>query len=126
MTEATPAAASSRMTVFCQDVPYPPNHGGKVDLWNLIRGLHRHGVTIQLVCWFKHERITEDVRAMLANEAVDIVEVPRRDGWWRLFYAKYPPRMLSFTPSTRAYSEPESDWTFSTLIGSSSTIGWVT
>ena len=99
-----PGATAGRLTVFCQDVPYPPNHGGKLDLWNLIRGLHGHGLTIQLVCWFKRERIAPDVRRELGKVATEVVEVHRRDGWWRLLYARYPPRMLAFKPARRGYA----------------------
>lgn len=101
----SPAGAlAGRVTVFCQDVPYPPNHGGKLDLWNLLRGLHAEGLTIQLVCWFKRERIAPEVKRQLATVAAEVVEVHRRDGWWRLLYARYPPRMLAFTPSRREYA----------------------
>lgn len=93
--------SAGRLTVFCQDVPYPPNHGGKLDLWNLIRGLHTQGISIQLVCWFRREQITPNVRSELMIVAGDIVEVPRRDEWWRLLFSRYPPRMLSFTPARR-------------------------
>ena len=95
---------AGRVTVFCQDVPYPPTHGGKLDLWNLIRALHSNGHVIQLVCWFKHERIPSRVRTELSKFAEDVVEVPRRDGLWRLLIPKYPPRMLAFKPSTRQYA----------------------
>ena len=98
-------ALAGRLTVFCQDVPYPANHGGKLDLWNLIQGLHHEGLTIQLVCWFKDQRIGPDTRRALATVAADVVEVRRRDGWWRLLYARYPPRMLSFKPSPSGYAE---------------------
>jgi len=96
--------AHGRLTVLCQDVPYPPNHGGKLDLWNLLRGLHGEGVTIQLVCWFERDRIAPEVRRELDRVAAEIVEVPSRDGWWRVLYAKYPPRMLKFKPSRREYA----------------------
>jgi glycosyltransferase involved in cell wall biosynthesis len=96
---------AGRVTVFCQDVPYPPTHGGKLDLWNLIRALHSKGHVIQLVCWFRHERIPSRVRSELSKVAEDVVEVPRRDGLWRLLIPKYPPRMLAFKPSTREYAQ---------------------
>src|SRR5262245_46606865 len=92
-------ACARRLTIVCQDVPYPANHGGKVDLWNLIRGLHGHGVVIQLVCWFTKAPMGPDVRSALATVAADVVDVRRRDGLWRLLHPTYPPRMLAFTPS---------------------------
>src|SRR5688572_25907548 len=94
-------SSAGRLTVVCQEVPYPPNHGGKLDLWNLIRGLHNQGLSLQLVCWFRREHIAPNVRRALMTVADDIVEVSRRDGWWRLLFSRYPPRMLSFTPSRR-------------------------
>ena len=98
-------SSAGRLTVVCQDVPYPPNHGGKLDLWNLIRGLHAQGLSIQLVCWFRRERITPNVRRELMTVADDIVEVPRRKQWWRLLSSRYPPRMLSFSPARRDHAE---------------------
>jgi glycosyltransferase involved in cell wall biosynthesis len=91
---------AGRVTVLCQDVPYPAHHGGKLDLWNIIRGLHQQGATIQLVCWFARERLAPAVKRELERVAADVVEVQRRDGLWRLLHARYPPRMLAFEPSS--------------------------
>ena len=34
------APHTARVTILCEDAPCPATHGGKLDLWNLIRGLH--------------------------------------------------------------------------------------
>ena len=98
-------SSAGRLTVFCHEIPYPPNHGGKLDLWNLIRGLYTQGLSIQLVCWFRRERITPTARRELMTVADDIVEVPRRRQWWRLLLSRYPARMLSFGPGRQDHAE---------------------
>ncbi|MGE0705181.1 MAG: glycosyltransferase [Vicinamibacterales bacterium] len=98
-------ASSERVSILCQDIPYPPHDGGKLDLWNLIRGLHRERVTVQLVCWFREKPIEEAVKRELLNVAVEVVEVRRCPGWWRGLHLVYPPRMVSFKPSTQDYAE---------------------
>jgi glycosyltransferase involved in cell wall biosynthesis len=38
-----------KLLYVCTDFPYPPTHGGKVDMWNRIQALHSLGVTVDLV-----------------------------------------------------------------------------
>lgn len=40
-----------RLTIFYQNVPFPPIQGGKADVWRRIVALQRLGVKIQLVHW---------------------------------------------------------------------------
>ncbi|MFQ6009040.1 MAG: glycosyltransferase family 4 protein [Candidatus Zixiibacteriota bacterium] len=47
--------------VVSPDFPYPPNHGGRVDIWNRIRALKNIGFTIDLVATVKVNPQSEDI-----------------------------------------------------------------
>jgi len=40
-----------RVTLIAGEFPYPPNHGGRADMWTRIQALAERGVQIQLICW---------------------------------------------------------------------------
>ncbi|MDR6809226.1 hypothetical protein J2Y45_006440 [Dyadobacter sp. BE34] len=40
-----------KLVLVAHELPYPPNHGAKVDIWNRIKALHSLGVEIFLVTW---------------------------------------------------------------------------
>lgn len=40
-----------RLVVVTNEPPYPPNHGGRVDVWRRLCALHAQGVEIFLVFW---------------------------------------------------------------------------
>ncbi|NRR31604.1 glycosyltransferase family 4 protein [Oxalobacteraceae bacterium] len=40
-----------RLVVVAQEFPFPPNHGGRADVWRRLRALHALGCQIYLVCW---------------------------------------------------------------------------
>lgn len=42
-----------KILVVCGDYVYPPNHGGRVDMWNNICVLHEIGYWIHLICTVK-------------------------------------------------------------------------
>lgn len=44
-----------RLTIFAFDIPYPPNRGGRADVWRRVVALHSLGCQIQLVCWINWE-----------------------------------------------------------------------
>lgn len=52
---------SSRITLVCHDVPYPTNHGARVDMWRRIKALHRSGVELQLICWISHDLALDEL-----------------------------------------------------------------
>lgn len=43
---------SLSLTVVAGEFPYPPNHGGRFDIWHRLRALNALGVRLQLVCWY--------------------------------------------------------------------------
>jgi hypothetical protein len=40
-----------KLAVFAIDLPYPPNHGGRADIWRRLLQWRSHGVGIALICW---------------------------------------------------------------------------
>lgn len=40
-----------RLVVFASDVPFPPNRGGRADVWRRLLALKRLGHDLMLVCW---------------------------------------------------------------------------
>jgi glycosyltransferase involved in cell wall biosynthesis len=43
------------------EIPYPPIHGGRVDVWRRLKALSELGVDLQLVCWTKTAPKPEDI-----------------------------------------------------------------
>ncbi len=40
-----------RITVLCHETPFPPNHGGRVDMWRRLLMMSRMGVQLQIISW---------------------------------------------------------------------------
>lgn len=40
-----------RLAVIAQEIPYPPTHGGRVDMWRRLQAFARAGVRVQLFYW---------------------------------------------------------------------------
>ncbi len=40
-----------KMTIVAMEIPYPPTHGGRVDVWRRVKMLAEQGIAIQLICW---------------------------------------------------------------------------
>ena len=53
--------AKTRILVVCPDFVYPPNHGGRVDIWNRIKALNKLGVCVDIVCTVKNQPLDEYV-----------------------------------------------------------------
>ena len=51
--------AKTRILVVCPDFVYPPNHGGRVDIWNRIKALNKLGVCVDIVCTVKNQPLDE-------------------------------------------------------------------
>lgn len=43
-----------RLTVVAVEIPYPANHGGRIDIWRRVKALRALGVDVQLIFWSKH------------------------------------------------------------------------
>jgi hypothetical protein len=53
-----------RLTLLCHDIPYPPNHGGRVDMWTRLKALHSEGVQIQVICWTSQETTDNQITTL--------------------------------------------------------------
>lgn len=40
-----------RITMICNELPFPPGHGGLVDVWRRLCAMKSAGVRVHLVCW---------------------------------------------------------------------------
>lgn len=40
-----------KITVLCHETPFPPTHGGKVDMWRRLLALKRAGNHLQIISW---------------------------------------------------------------------------
>lgn len=50
-----------KITLVCHDIPYPPNHGARVDMWRRIKAFSCLGAKLQLICWFNDPPKDEEV-----------------------------------------------------------------
>ena len=59
-----------RLVVVAHDFPYPPNHGGRVDIWNRILALKKMGIPVFLIAWSKEE-IKEEALEVISQYVDD-------------------------------------------------------
>ncbi|WP_279117562.1 hypothetical protein [Acidithiobacillus thiooxidans] len=64
-----------RMTVLCHETPFPPNHGGRVDMWRRLIAMEKRGVEIQLISW-DYGELTADRAASINNVVKDHQYIP--------------------------------------------------
>ncbi|NJR68251.1 MAG: hypothetical protein HC771_05940 [Synechococcales cyanobacterium CRU_2_2] len=50
-----------KITIVAMEIPYPPIHGGRVDIWRRIEAFEQLGVEVQLICWIPEEPKAEDL-----------------------------------------------------------------
>jgi hypothetical protein len=66
-----------RMLVVAQEFPYPPNHGGRADVWRRLCALKELGCRVALVCWYNDDESrrpkAESIEAVAAT--VDRLEL---------------------------------------------------
>lgn len=56
-----------RMTILAMELPYPANHGGRVDIWRRIKALKRLGVQVQLIGWSRTEPDRNELKMLQAH-----------------------------------------------------------
>ncbi|MDR3427050.1 glycosyltransferase family 4 protein [Silvimonas sp.] len=97
-----------RLTFICAQLPYPPNHGGTVDMWRRVCALHDAGVKLRIVCWHQAEAGDPELAENLARireKAESVVVFPFQTG-----LASKLPRLarlltLPWAASARSLSE---------------------
>jgi len=94
-----------RILVVCNDPPYPAIHGGRMDIWNRIKGFAKIGLRIQLIYWYDSSRPTEKDKAVMYDVVENIIEFQRKMTLSDLLHYKYPPRMMSCNISKRQFDD---------------------
>lgn len=98
-----------KITFIANEMPYPPNHGGRVDIWRRIKGMHKAGVRLQFIAWQgsnpEHRAKREDIEEL--GKYVDEVHLINIDRSWlgralRLPYLlHYPSLAATMTIASR-------------------------
>lgn len=68
-----------RVTLIAFEIPYPPIHGGRLDVWRRMTAMARMGVDIQLIGWRKTP-LGADEEATLRRYARDVHVLPFLQG----------------------------------------------
>lgn len=90
-----------RLVVVAQEFPYPPNHGGRADVWRRLRALKALGACLALVCWHE-DGIPPTESELVSVKAVvnTLVVNPKQGGAVRALLRLC--RIASGTPSHAA------------------------
>lgn len=64
-----------RITILCHDIPFPPNHGGRVDMWRRILAFSELGAQLQIISW-SYEAPEEFVVDELKRHAASVIQLP--------------------------------------------------
>jgi len=84
-----------KITVVAIEIPYPPTHGGRVDIWRHIEAFHKLGIEVQLICWSPDDVSSSD-RAAIESQVSNLQVLKYSARWRRLFhFIKYPLRNTS-------------------------------
>jgi len=62
-----------RLTIICHNTPYPPNHGGKLDMWNSALMLREEDIELQILSWHDtdlNEEHTKKINSVASNHYV--------------------------------------------------------
>lgn len=95
-----------RILIICHDVPYPPIHGGRVDMWNRLRGLKELGYRVfLLISPLADEYPTEHNLAIMKSHTDALEIVVRRRRISDLLRQRYPYRMNSFEVRGKEYEQ---------------------
>lgn len=88
---------TSRLTVVAHELPYPADHGGKVDTWNRLVGLSRLGIELQLITWANSSKPDRATMPDAVHAIVhDAIVLPRNIFRALRWHGTHPPRMLTY------------------------------
>lgn len=84
-----------KLTIVAIEIPYPPSHGGRVDIWRHIEAFAKLDLEMQLICWSPDEVSVADQNAI--EELVSDLHVLKYASPMRrcLSLHKYPVRNTS-------------------------------
>lgn len=71
-----------RLLVISHEFPYPPNHGGRADVWRRLCAFRELGVKVVLVCWFDelNSRPTDAELKTVKKVVDELITFPKRRG----------------------------------------------
>jgi hypothetical protein len=72
-----------KITIVADEFPFPPVHGGRLDVWRQLLAIAEAGLEVQLICWY-HDK-TESAQLDEATREVtrvvaDLVSIPLKTG----------------------------------------------
>lgn len=91
-----------RLWIVAHDVPYPPVHGGRLDMWNRIVALSRRGVRVRLVTWTDGE-VTEEHLGCMRGQIESVSVHQRNRAPYLALHPYYPTTVTSRALSRTAY-----------------------
>ena len=68
-----------KITLVCHEIPYPPIHGGRIDMWRRIKAFAAQGVELQIIAWWFGTQPTaaEIVEIHKYAKQVHLIEIKR-------------------------------------------------
>jgi polysaccharide biosynthesis protein PslH len=68
-----------KITLVCHEIPYPPIHGGRIDMWRRIKAFAAQGVELQIIAWWFSTQPTAAEIAEIHKYAqkVDLIQIER-------------------------------------------------
>jgi hypothetical protein len=60
------------LLVVAQEFPYPPNHGGRADVWRRLCALKELGCRVALVCWYNDDEARRPTSASIEAVAATV------------------------------------------------------
>ena len=84
---------NKKVLLVAGDFVYPPNHGGRVDIWNRILALRETGMYIHLICTVKKYPSKEYIDVV--NNTVDELTLIVRKNRLRDMFCIRPQQMVS-------------------------------
>ena len=76
---ATKDPFTVKITVICHNTPYPPTHGGKLDMWNSLKMLSDLGARLQIISWDDKDQSAETNDAINSiSESHHLIKLSRK------------------------------------------------
>ncbi len=71
-----------KITLVCHEIPYPPIHGGRIDMWRRIKAFAAQGVELQIIAWWFGTQPTavEIAEIQKYAQTVNLIQIERT---WR-------------------------------------------
>jgi polysaccharide biosynthesis protein PslH len=77
-----------RILIASKDFPYPPDHGGRADIWSRIAALREQDISVDLVATTRSEPSQESIEVV--QQKVDRLLLLRRERGWRSHLSVVP------------------------------------